>query len=462
MMKARRVLLLAVAVAAAGFLSSACGGSSPSEGAPPEKGAKGPNGPNGPNGQRRGPGGHGGGPPGMGGGESRSAAVPVEVASIERRSVSSFLETNGSLEAENDVEIVARTQGPIVELLAEEGMRLKKGDVMLRIDETELRAQVEIAKVALKDATRAHKRATSARESEIISEEVYDAALTQLESAQAQLMGAEILYDYTEVAAPFDGIVVDRLVKLAENVTANQPLFRFSEFDPLLCKIQVPEKELSRLRKGQTAYLNVEAWPGQRFEASVLRVSPVVDATTGTIRVTLQVRARGKLSPGMFASVFLVTDTHKNAVVMPKRALSIESLSDTVFVAEDGQAVRRDIELGYEETDIVEVLSGLRAGERVIVVGQDGLTDGTPVQVLKGPGAEEMTTARHEGESFERPPETGRPGRPGRPGGGGDHRPDFSNMTPEQLERVKSRMRERGMTDEQIEQAIKRRQEGQH
>ena len=368
--------------------------------------------------------------------------------------MSSFLETNGSLEAENDIEIVARTQGPIVELLAEEGMRLEKGDVMLRIDETELRAQVEIAKVSLKDATRAHERATAARESEIISQEVYDAALAQLETAQAQLMGAEILYDYTEVKAPFDGIVVDRLVKLAETVTPNQALFRFSEFDPLLCKIQVPEKELSRLRKGQTAYLIVQAWPGERFEARVLRISPVVDATTGTIRVTLQVRARGKLNPGMFASVFLVTDTHNDAVVMPKRALSIESLSDTVFVAEGGQAVRRDIELGYEETDIVEVVSGLRAGERVIVVGQDGLTDGTPVQILKGPGAEDMTTAQNEGESFERPPGAG--------GRGGDHRPDFSDMTPEQLERVKDRMRERGMTDEQIEQAIKRRQEAQH
>ncbi len=446
MMKARRIFVLAAAVAAAVFFSSACGGSSPGEGAPPGKGAKGQRGE------------HGGppGPSGVGGppGEGRSAAVPVEVASIERRSVSSFLETNGSLEAENDVEIVARTQGPIVELSAEEGMRLKKGDVMLRIDETELRAQVEIAKVALKDATRAHERATAARESEIISQEVYDAALAQLETAQAQLMGAEILYEYTEVTAPFDGIVVDRLVKLAQNVTANQALFRFSEFDPLLCKIQVPEKELSRLRKGQTAYLNVEAWPDQRFEAHVLRISPVVDATTGTIRVTLQVHARGKLSPGMFASVFLVTDTHDDAVVMPKRALSVESLSDTVFVAENGQAVRRDIELGYEETDIVEVISGLRPGERVIVVGQDGLTDGTPVQILKGPGALEMTTARHEGESFERPPAAGRPG------GGG--RPDFSNMTEEQLERVKGRMRERGMTDEQIEQAIKRRQEAQH
>jgi RND family efflux transporter MFP subunit len=384
----------------------------------------------------------------MGGGGPAPAAVPVEVAAIERRAVSSFLETNGSLEAENDVQIVARIQGPVVELAAEEGMRLKKGDLMLKIDETETLAQVEIAKVGLKDATRAHERAQAARDSEIISLEVYDAALGQLESAEAQLMNAEINFNYTSVKAPFDGIVVDRLVKLAENVTANQELFRFSEFDPLLCKIQVPEKELSRLRKGQTAYINVEAWPGERFQSTVLRISPVVDATTGTIRVTLQVRARGKLSPGMFARVFLVTDTHENAVVMPKRALSIESLRDIVFVVNDeGQAVRRDIELGYEETELVEVLSGLEVGERVIVVGQDGLTDGTPIQVLKGPGADEAPSPSR-ASNFEQPPG---------PGGG----MDLSKATPEQLERVKKRMRERGMTDEQITQALARRRQQQ-
>ncbi|GMR23676.1 MAG: hypothetical protein BMS9Abin37_2127 [Acidobacteriota bacterium] len=437
-MKTKNTMLFAVALVAGLFFLgglvglSGCGGSD--EGATPQgKGAR--------SGQH---GGNGGGRPGMGGGPA-AAAVPVEVAAIERRSVSSFLETNGSLEAENDVQIVARTQGPIVELAAEEGMRLSKGDLMLKIDETETLAQVEIAKVALKDALRAHERARAARESEIISEEVYDVALAQHESAEAQLMNAEINYSYTMVTAPFDGIVVERLVKLAENVTANQELFRFSEFDPLLCKIQVPEKELSRLRKGQTAHLNVEAWPDERFQASVLRISPVVDPATGTIRVTLQVRARSKLSPGMFARVFLVTDTHEGAVVMPKRALSVESLSDTVFVVNDeGQAVRRDIELGYEETDVVEVLSGLEVGERVIVVGQDGLTDGTPIQVLKGPGADEAPSPAR-AANFERPP--------GAPGGG----MDLSKATPEQLVRIKKRMRERGMSDEQIAQALARR-----
>lgn len=417
----------AVASAVGLILLMGCGGGSDEGAAPPGKGGKGA--------ER-------GGPPSG----TAASAVPVEVASIDRRSVSSFLETNGSLEAENDVKIVARIQGAVVELAAEEGMRLKKGALMLRINEAETRAQVEIAQVAVNEATRSHQRAKAARDNEIISQEVYDTALAQLESARAQLTNAEIDYSYTNVTAPFDGIVVERLVKLAENVTANQELFRFSEFDPLLCKIQIPEKELSRLKKGQTAYVNVEAWPDERFEASVLRISPVVDAATGTIRVTLQVWARGKLSPGMFARVFLVTDTHEDAIVMPKRALSVESLSDTVFVVNaENQAERRPLQLGYEETDVVEVLSGLTVGERVIVVGQDGLTDGTPIQVLKGPGADEVAPPARP-ETRERPPTAN---------------VDLSNATPEQLERIKQRMRERGMTDEQVERALARRRQQQ-
>jgi hypothetical protein len=142
----------------------------------------------------------------------------------------------------------------------------------------------------------------------------------------------------------------------------------------------------------------------------------------------------------MFASVFLVTDTRPDAVVMPKRALSLESLTNTVFVAKDGEAERRELTLGYEESDAVEVLSGLEAGERVIVVGQDGLTHGTPIQVVAGPGAGEK----------ERPARAG-PGK--RPGGD----VDFERLTPEELERIKERMRARGLTDEQIEERLERR-----
>ncbi len=410
-------------------------------------------------------GGHGGG--GMG----ARTAVPVEVAAVVRRPVSSFLETNGTLEAENEVDIVARTTGPIVELNVEEGMRVEKGQVLAKLDERELRADLEIARVALAEAHRAHERAKASREADLISEEVYDQALARFESAQAQLTRSEVLLAYTSITAPFESVIVERHVKLAESVSPNQQLFRISAFDPLLCPIQVPEKELPRLRVRQPGYLTVEAWPGERFDARVLRISPVIDATSGTVKVTLQVSARGKLRPGMFASVFLTTDTHAEALVIPRVALALDSLGDSVFVVDGQTAQRRDVSLGYEEADVVEVLSGLSPDDRVVVVGQDGLSDGTPVEVLDAPGAgrsrpgEEAapTVAARErgapaaGRRPEAQPMSGRPAGTGQGGRGAGGRPAFADMTPERLEQIKERMRQRGMSEEEIEERIRQR-----
>ena len=358
-------------------------------------------------------------------------AVPVEVVEILPGAISAFIETNGTLEAEREVDIVARTGGPLVALNTEEGVQVRAGEVLAQIDELEARAQVEISRVALQDAETAYERAKASLENAIVSQEVYDQAFSAFESAKAQLAGNEIQLGYTRITAPFDGLIIQRAVKFGETVTAGQQLFRISDFDPLLCVIGVPERDLARLSIGQPAILQVEAFPDEQFRGRVLRISPVVDAATGTIRVTLEVNRQGRLSPGMFAGVRLVTDVREEALIMPKRALSLESLADSVFVVEDGAAYRRNVTLGYEEDDRVEVTSGLDRGDRVIVVGQDGLTDATPVQILAGPGAEE------------RPARTA-----GAASGGG------FEMTEERRAAMRERMRARGMTDEAIDERL--------
>ena len=384
-------------------------------------------------GGRGGPGGRpGGGPPGGFGGAPRpETAVPVEVVEILPGAISAFIETNGTLEAEREVDIVARTGGPLVALNTEEGVRVRAGELLAQIDDLEVRAQVEIARVALQDAEIVYNRAKASLDNAVVSQEVHDTALSALESAKAQLSGNEIQLGYTRITAPFDGLIIQRAVKFGEMVSAGQQLFRISDFDPLLCVIGVPERDLARLSIGQPAILEVEAFPGEEFQGRVLRISPVVDAATGTIRVTLEVNRQGRLSPGMFAGVRLVTDVREEALIMPKRALSLESLADSVFVVEDGVAYRRNVTLGYEEDDRVEVTGGLARGERVIVVGQDGLTDATPVQILAGPGAAEA---------------------PVRTAGGGGS--GGFEMTEERRTAMRERMRARGMTDEAIEERL--------
>jgi hypothetical protein len=152
----------------------------------------------------------------------------------------------------------------------------------------------------------------------------------------------------------------------------------------------------------------------------------------------------------MFARVFVETARKPAALVIPKTALSLESIGDTVYVVDGEVAARREVTLGFQEGDFVEVVSGVAPDERVVVVGQDGLSNGTPIQVLQ-PGA----PAPVESVSTGPPPQT-----PTRAPGGRRGPRDFSKMTPEQLAQAKEFMRARGMSDEQIEQRIKQAREG--
>jgi membrane fusion protein (multidrug efflux system) len=277
-------------------------------------------------------------------------------------------------------------------------MAVEREQLLARIDDDEYRARLEISRVALKENRLAYDRARELRKERLISTEEYDRAKAGFESAQAEFDGNEILLGYTEVRAPFDGLIVRRYIDFAETVAVNTAMFRISDFTPLLCPIQVPERELPRLRIGQRAYLTVESWPGERFDSEVLRISPVVDAETGTIKVTLEVEGRDRLRPGMFARVYVETETRADALVIPKAALSLDSIGDTVYVADGDAASRREVVLGFREGDSVEVLDGVVEGERVVVVGQDGLSEGTPIQVL-----------REDGEPVDAPAEARRP-----------------------------------------------------
>ncbi|MCP4663602.1 MAG: efflux RND transporter periplasmic adaptor subunit [bacterium] len=393
-------------------------------------------------GHGRGPGGMRGGsfPGGMPGSRAEAtAAVPVEVMTVARRPISEHLETNGVLEAENEVDVVARISGPIVELLVEEGMEVKAGQILARIDDEELRAQVEIAAVNRDEAKLAFERARLSFGNELISQEAYDQTKSRLESMRAQLKSYDIQLGYTQISAPFDGLIVERYVKLAQHLSNGTRLFRISDFKPLLCPIRVPEKDLSRLRIGQPGHIEVEAFAETRFDARVLRISPVVDSATGTVKVTLEVDAQGKLRPGMFASVFLETDRHDDALVIPRTALVLDSLGDTVYVDDGGTAARREVRLGFREADLLEVLEGIADGEQIVVLGQDSLSDGTPITVLAATGPAE--------------------GPPGRGQRGRGPRPDFSQMTSERLEMMKERMRSRGMSEEQIEERLEQMRE---
>jgi membrane fusion protein (multidrug efflux system) len=138
---------------------------------------------------------------------------------------------------------------------------------------------------------------------------------------------------------------------------------------------------------GQPARVTTDFLPDESFEARVLRISPVVDPGSGTFKVALAVSDDGlRLRPGMFITAHIVTATHADAVLVPKRAVVYDDGLPHVFVVRDSTATRRQLEVGFEDGEHLEVLNGTTRGDMVVVVGQNGLKDQAKVRIIEGEG----------------------------------------------------------------------------
>jgi len=149
----------------------------------------------------------------------------------------------------------------------------------------------------------------------------------------------------------------------------------------------VPEREIATLKAGQAVQLTVDALPGKTFDGRIDRVSPVVDAGSGTFRVICAFDGGGLLQPGMFARIRINYDQRADALVIPRTALLEDGGAPAVFTVKGGKAVRSELKLGYVDGEWVEVRGGLRAGDPVVVAGKSALREGSAVQVIGGKAA---------------------------------------------------------------------------
>ncbi len=318
----------------------------------------------------------------MGGSDGMAGGVPVQVATVERADISTFLLNTTTLEAEREVEVLAKVSGQVSKLLVEEGDAVRAGQVLAQLDEQELLLQLRESEIRAQTAKANFERTKNMFEKNLVSKENLEDVRYQYESAQAAYETAKLKVDYTDIRSPIAGVVTSRLIELGQRVNLNQAVFRVADFDPLRAIIHVPERDMRQVRVGQQAKIAAEALPGNEFTGKVRMISPIVDPTSGTMKVTIDINDRtGLLKPGMFVTTFIITETHANALVIPKKALVLESDADQVYVYDNGVARKATLQLGFQESDRVEVLSGLNEGEQVVTVGQEGLREGLPIRI---------------------------------------------------------------------------------
>ncbi len=234
---------------------------------------------------------------------------------------------------------------------------------------------------------------------ELISEQTFNEASYEVEQLLLARDDAERELAYTSVKAPISGVVTSRMVNLGDYVTVNQPLFQIVDFDSIVARIFVPEKELPRLR------IRADAMGDRMFSGSVDRIAPSVDPGTGTVKVTVAIPLQEGLRPGMYVEVELVAATRDDALLVPKRALVYEN--DQIFVFR--LAGERDVERvrlvpQLENAMYVEPLEGFEVGDLLVTAGQSGLKDGA---LVKLPGDEEKEAEEKEAAVTEDSPSAG-------------------------------------------------------
>lgn len=311
--------------------------------------------------------------------------VPVEVAQVAKRPIQASYHGTAALEAPNEAQVVAKTSGVLFALLVEEGDMVKKGQVLARLDPERPRLEVQRAEAMLHKLEAELARSKELYSRKLVAADLYEKLRYDVETQRttAQMMQLEL--SYTNIVAPIDGVIAQRMVKQGNLIQLNSALFRIIDAAQLEAVLNVPERELATLRDGLAVSMQVDALPGKKFEGVIDRVSPVVDAGSGTFRVTTQFDSQGVLKPGMFGRIGVIYDQRADALTIPRTALLEDAGESAVFVVRDGAAVRVPIEVGYASGDLIEIRGGLTDGESVVTAGKVTLRDGIKVEVLNAP-----------------------------------------------------------------------------
>jgi len=319
----------------------------------------------------------GGGPPA--GGARNSAPAAVTLAPVRALRISQKLEALGNARANESVDISTKTSNIVTEVTFRDGQRVKRGQVLVQLDSAQARADVAAAQAAVTESETLYNRSRELLNTQALSKSSFDQLEATLKANRARLAAANARLEDTVIRAPFSGRVGLRRVSVGTLVSPGDVITTLDDTSVIKLDFSVPENFLASLREGLSIRATAPAFPGRSFAGSVASIDSRVDMTTRSVTVrALLANDDGALKPGMFLNVILAND-EREALVIPEEALSPEAERQYVYVVTDGKVSRREVRIGGRQPGTVEILTGLSAGERVIVEGTQKVRDGAIV-----------------------------------------------------------------------------------
>lgn len=328
--------------------------------------------------------------------------VGVEVGKVERMTLQDDAQSVGGLRSRQSVMLRPEVAGRVRELNFADGTRVRKGQLLVQLDDTLQRAEVRQAQAQVSIAQANFKRNQELVAQNFVAQRVLDESAANLQVAQAQQALADARVARMAIVAPFDGTVGLRIVNLGDYVKDGADLVNLEDTSSMLVDFRLPERYEPKLKPRQMVELALDAFPGRSFKARVVAIDPLLDANGRSVGIRAELpntAGHNALRPGMFARVTAIFGVNTAALVVPEEAIvpqggrqfvikvvppaEVPSASnlpaDTQWVS-----LRQEVKLGVRRLAKVEVVEGLTEGQTVVVAGQQRLQrDGTPLRIVE-------------------------------------------------------------------------------
>ncbi len=314
--------------------------------------------------------------------------VVVEVIQVKPSTVQEDLQAVGSLQSNESVILRPEVPGRISAIGFKDGQRVRKGQLLVALDDRLNDAEVAQMKAEYDLALANFKRSEDLAKQKFISSSAQETAASNAQVAEAKLKVAQARLSKMRIVAPFDGVVGIRGVSLGDYVKDGTDLVNIEDVQTLKVDFRLPERNLTQIKVGQSVEVTADALPGDRYSGVIEAINPRIDANGRS----LELRARlqnidGKLRPGMFVRVRVIVGERANALLVPEEAIVPQGSEFFVYKVIDGQARRALVKIGVRRDARVEIVEGLVAGDQVVTAGMRLSRDGQPVKVVSRPPA---------------------------------------------------------------------------
>lgn len=321
------------------------------------------------------------------GNQRDKVATSVTGVVLRPQKFEDYLSLSGSLEANEQIDLRSEVSGVVEDINFREGSKVSKGQVLFRVNDMELRAQLSKVLTAQRLAAENERRAKLLLEKQAISQEEYDISQADFQSAKAEsdLISAQL--SKATVKAPFSGTIGLRSISVGTYVTPVTPIAKLINTNKLKITFSVPGKYASQIKVGDVVTFTTSG-SAEVYTAKIYAIEPEVDLATRTLKMrAIAENPEGKLYPGTFANVNLPLQIVEDALLVPTEALIPIQNGKMIFVSRGSKAQEVVVETGARDDSTVRVLSGLKAGDTILTSGVMALKNGTPVSIdLKGTG----------------------------------------------------------------------------